>query len=149
MLHLSSKEKIEKCLPPAAPDPLTLRVNPDCMLLPGLLPYYFEHLKQGKRSIQVDDCIYNNMAGRDWCKAVAKPYIKNVHFTFCMKPWDCWLWPEDHYCAYFTARWFELRAEVELAATGYAPSDAIDRCRTGKYEPITYLQATPSQSSDW
>lgn len=85
---------------------------PPLRLLAGLLPYYFEHLRHGELSLQVDECVYNNMFDSDRCRGVSRPYIKNIHFTICDKPWSCTWHEPGSACEHFTDIWFDIRHQV-------------------------------------
>lgn len=139
---------------------------PPLRLLAGLLPYYFEHLRHGELSLQVDECVYNNMFDSDRCRGVSRPYIKNIHFTICDKPWSCTWHEPGSACEHFTDIWFDIRHQVcshpkrgectphqlpkssgnvntsiciqaEIDATGAAVDQG--NCQKSWYTPMSYL----------
>lgn len=81
------------------------------MTIQGILPYYYDFLKGGNKSVELNRCVYNNMADnprnrktvddvvhgkcmtgkRDCedCRTRPAEDIFNFHFTCCMKPWWC------------------------------------------------------------
>jgi hypothetical protein len=81
------------------------------MTIQGILPYYYDYLKGGNKSVELNRCVYNNMADnprnkktinnvvhgkcktgqRDCedCRTRPPKDVVNFHFTCCMKPWWC------------------------------------------------------------
>merc|ERR1712046_167682 len=104
------------------------------MTIQGLLAYYYRILHPGDGR-ELCRCVYNNMgdnprdAGgfgkgscRDGtnncedCRLSNVSIIKNVHFTICQKPWECFAGEKCPYCPLcrkLHAQWFAIRADLE------------------------------------
>ena len=105
------------------------------MTIQGLLAYYYRILHPGTGRA-VRECVYNNMVTnpkdvggfgkgscRDGgetcedCRLSEVDIIKNVHFTICQKPWECFGGTNCYYCPLcrkLHARWFDIRRDLEL-----------------------------------
>lgn len=79
---------------------------------PGLLPYFFLVVKNPRRSLELNRCVYNTMYDTDACRNVSLPQVKSVHFTVCQKPWTCHLHHGNEKCNTALDKWHELRQEV-------------------------------------
>jgi len=98
----------------------------------GLCSYFFDGLHPGT-AVELDRCIYNNMAddpqrqdkdgtmkcldGKDKCKscrATDALQIKSTHFTLCAKPWVCPIGKlSEPVCKFMHQKWFSIRKDLE------------------------------------
>ena len=81
------------------------------MTIQGIMPYYYDYLHSGNKSVELNHCMYNNMADNprdkthhkgfpdgkcrtgkldcEDCRKTPIEEIYNFHFTCCQKPWWC------------------------------------------------------------
>jgi len=127
---------------------------------PGLIPYYYDVIRNGEESVDLNHCIYNQMAdvprsgpklkcttGEDECEDCRLTPLENIvsaHFTNCLKPWHCVSHKADNIehwlCRKLHHEWFRIRSALEQNwgrnATGpgpWAPEHFLGFCqRFGK-----------------
>jgi hypothetical protein len=110
------------------------------MTFQGLMPYYFQVLHP-RRAVELNWCVYDNMASPSTDKGVEGgqpvgkcftnqskcedcrnrplPDVVLAHFTVCLKPWTCQRHAKDNIhhrlCRKFHHAWFQVRSEMELS----------------------------------
>ena len=109
------------------------------MTFQGIMPYYYNVLKGGTQSMELNRCIYNQMADNprtgktiqdkvsgtcrtntDTCEDCRERPISDVvttHYTLCQKPWWCVPHAADNLqhrlCRQLTHVWYQVRSELE------------------------------------
>jgi hypothetical protein len=109
------------------------------MTFQGIVPYYYNVLKEGKQSVELNRCIYNQMADNprtgktvndqvsgkcrtntETCEDCRERPIQDIvttHYTLCQKPW--WCVPHNannlqhRLCRQLTHVWYQVRSELE------------------------------------
>lgn len=109
------------------------------MTFQGIIPYYYNVVKGGTQSLELNRCIYNQMADNprtgktvhdqvsgtcrtntetcEDCRERPMDDIVTTHYTLCQKPW--WCVPhtanvlQHRLCRQLTRVWYQVRSELE------------------------------------
>ncbi|GKY95787.1 hypothetical protein MPSEU_000539400 [Mayamaea pseudoterrestris] len=109
------------------------------MTFQGIVPYYYNVLHEGKESLVLNRCVYNQMCDNprdrptkndivsgtcrtgeaecEDCRSRPLEDVVTTHFTLCQKPWWCLPHTQDaiqhRLCQKLTREWYRVRSEME------------------------------------
>lgn len=112
----------------------------------GFLPYFYDYIKKGQTSVELNRCYYNNMVenprdkrtinnvvsgnckdGREDCpdcRELPVDEVYSAHFTLCQKPWECFPHSQKmlqhELCRSFFSKWYEMRHQYQQEHHGEA-----------------------------